>query len=117
MLAVFSRTQIQESEFGRLRIFADHAAVSNHGSSTNLAAKAPARVRICMPGCSTCEEVYPIAICMLEHLGDRAIRLHLSRSLLPVSERRARSVHGRKMQAVSPERRNICSRSWHFREL
>ena len=45
----------------------------------------PASIRIWVPGCASGEEVYSIAICLLEYLGERFAGSQDSRSLVPMS--------------------------------
>jgi two-component system CheB/CheR fusion protein len=67
-------------------------------------------IRIWVPGCSTGEEVYSIAICLLEHLGDRAVRRQIQIFGTDVSEvsiekARAGIYSEYEMRDVSPQRR------------
>ncbi|MEG4318136.1 MULTISPECIES: chemotaxis protein CheB [unclassified Microcoleus] len=75
----------------------------------NKSAEAP--VRIWVAGCSTGEEVYSIAICLLEFLSDRNISLPIQIFATDISERaigKARSGFylENQMLGVSPERRH-----------
>jgi len=76
-----------------------------------LAAKAPVEpVRIWVPGCSTGEEVYSIAICLLEHLSDRASATPIQIFATDISDvaiekARAAVYSEEELQEVSPERR------------
>ena len=76
-----------------------------------LAGKAPGEpVRIWVPGCSTGEEVYSIAICLLEYLGDRASDTPIQIFATDISDAaigkaRAGIYPEEEMQEVSPERR------------
>ncbi|MCL1474060.1 CheR family methyltransferase [Argonema antarcticum] len=68
-------------------------------------------IRIWVAGCSTGEEVYSIAICLLEFLSERATVLPIQIFATDISEAaisRARSGFylETQMEAVSPERRN-----------
>jgi two-component system, chemotaxis family, CheB/CheR fusion protein len=85
-----------------------------------VAAKAPGEpVRICVPGCSTGEEVYFIAICLLEHLGDRASDTPIQIFATDISDeaiKKARSrVHGRRDaggSVSSPEPMEVMQSIW-----
>ena len=67
-------------------------------------------IRIWVAGCSTGEEVYSIAICLLEFLGDQALQLPIQIfatdiSELAIAKARAGIYQDNQMVEVSPERR------------
>ncbi len=76
-----------------------------------LAARHPAEpVRIWVPGCSTGEEVYSIAICLVEHLGDRAAATPIQIfgteiSDASIDKARAGVYSEQELRDVSPQRR------------
>jgi PAS domain S-box-containing protein len=76
-----------------------------------LAAKRPGdSVRMWVPGCSTGEEAYSIAICLLEYLGDRASGMSIQIfgtdvSDVAIDKARGGGYSELEMRDVSPERR------------
>jgi two-component system, chemotaxis family, CheB/CheR fusion protein len=90
---------------------------------TLLERRAPdAPLRIWVPGCASGEEVYSIAICLMEHLGERAERMPIQLFGTDVSEpaiaqaREARYPEGIEAE-VSPERlrRHFAKLDHHYR--